>query len=166
MVGLGASFALFTAIRAFSKGSPSTMNKEYQEATNEYLKVRLSTLSLRLRLEVFGSCCGDLRFWVACRGQRHEANTVATLGRSCVWMKSRIEKRRFTNILNFNRHKTPNPSPVSHPKGTPAPAKSKAHLRRSNQRILQISLLRSSFLLPSISFVTVLKRGGMCIYWR
>jgi len=30
---------LFVAIRMGAKGSPSTMNKEYQEATNEYLKV-------------------------------------------------------------------------------------------------------------------------------
>lgn len=30
---------MFVAIRMFAKGSPGTMNKEYQEATNEYLKV-------------------------------------------------------------------------------------------------------------------------------
>jgi cytochrome c oxidase subunit 4 len=34
--------ALFVAIRLFAKGSPGTMNKEYQEATNEYLKVCFS----------------------------------------------------------------------------------------------------------------------------
>jgi len=37
-VGLGASLLLFSAARFVSKGSPGTMNKEYQEATNEYLK--------------------------------------------------------------------------------------------------------------------------------
>jgi len=37
-VGVGVSFLLFMAIRMGAKGSPSTMNKEYQEATNEYLK--------------------------------------------------------------------------------------------------------------------------------
>lgn len=41
-LGIGISFALFSTIRAFAKGSPSTMNKEYQEATNEYLRVSLS----------------------------------------------------------------------------------------------------------------------------
>ena len=35
---------MFVAIRMGAKGTPGTMNKEYQEATNEYLKVR--TLSL------------------------------------------------------------------------------------------------------------------------
>jgi hypothetical protein len=42
MVGVAVSFVLFSIIRAFAKGSPGTMNKEYQEATNEYLKVCLS----------------------------------------------------------------------------------------------------------------------------
>ncbi|KAE8447298.1 Cytochrome c oxidase polypeptide 5, mitochondrial [Mollisiaceae sp. DMI_Dod_QoI] len=37
-LGVGVSLALFATIRVFAKGSPSTMNKEYQEATNEYLK--------------------------------------------------------------------------------------------------------------------------------
>ncbi|ESZ92005.1 cytochrome c oxidase subunit V [Sclerotinia borealis F-4128] len=36
--GVGVSLALFLFIRMFAKGSPSTMNKEWQEATNEYLK--------------------------------------------------------------------------------------------------------------------------------
>ncbi|APA13554.1 hypothetical protein SS1G_07796 [Sclerotinia sclerotiorum 1980 UF-70] len=36
--GVGVSLALFLLIRSFAKGSPSTMNKEWQEATNEYLK--------------------------------------------------------------------------------------------------------------------------------
>ena len=38
-LGVGISLAVFVAIRMFAKGSPGTMNKEYQEATNEYLKV-------------------------------------------------------------------------------------------------------------------------------
>jgi hypothetical protein len=38
-LGMGVSFALFVAIRLFAKGSPGTMNKEYQEASNEFLKV-------------------------------------------------------------------------------------------------------------------------------
>ncbi|QSZ32686.1 hypothetical protein DSL72_002265 [Monilinia vaccinii-corymbosi] len=40
--GVGISLALFLFIRMFAKGSPSTMNKEWQEATNEYLKAQNS----------------------------------------------------------------------------------------------------------------------------
>lgn len=38
-VGLAASLALFAAIRVAAKPAPYTMNKEYQEASNELLKV-------------------------------------------------------------------------------------------------------------------------------
>jgi len=41
-IGVGISFVVFSAIRFLSKGSPGTMNKEYQEATNEYLKAQNS----------------------------------------------------------------------------------------------------------------------------
>ncbi|KAI0019822.1 cytochrome c oxidase subunit IV [Xylariomycetidae sp. FL0641] len=37
-IGLLVSLAIFSTIRAFAGPAPSTMNKEYQEATNEYLK--------------------------------------------------------------------------------------------------------------------------------
>ncbi|ORY64173.1 cytochrome c oxidase subunit IV family [Pseudomassariella vexata] len=37
-LGVGASFVIFTTVRMFAKGSPSTMTKEYQEASNEFLK--------------------------------------------------------------------------------------------------------------------------------
>jgi len=37
-LGVGISLLLFVGIRMGAKGSPSTMNKEYQEATNEFLK--------------------------------------------------------------------------------------------------------------------------------
>ncbi|KAM3078097.1 Cytochrome c oxidase subunit 5B, mitochondrial [Clarireedia jacksonii] len=40
--GVGVSLVLFGAIRVFSKGTPSTMNKEWQEATNEMLKEQRS----------------------------------------------------------------------------------------------------------------------------
>lgn len=39
MIGIGVSFVIFVAIRAFAGPGPSTMNKEWEEATNEYLKV-------------------------------------------------------------------------------------------------------------------------------
>ncbi|KAK3320979.1 cytochrome c oxidase subunit IV family [Cercophora scortea] len=35
--GLGLSFAIFAIMRAFAKPPPSTMTKEWQEATNEFL---------------------------------------------------------------------------------------------------------------------------------
>lgn len=38
-LGVGISFVVFVIIRQFAGPAPSTMNKEYQEATNEYLKV-------------------------------------------------------------------------------------------------------------------------------
>ncbi|MCJ1442164.1 MAG: Cytochrome c oxidase subunit 5A [Stictis urceolatum] len=38
MAGLGVSFAFFVAIKAVAGGDPPTMTKEWQEATNEYLK--------------------------------------------------------------------------------------------------------------------------------
>lgn len=38
---LFASLAIFSAMRMFAKPAPHTMNKEWQEAANEYLKVRI-----------------------------------------------------------------------------------------------------------------------------
>ncbi|KXJ89637.1 cytochrome c oxidase subunit IV family [Microdochium bolleyi] len=38
VIGLAASFGIFAAMRAFAGPAPTTMHKEYQEATNEYLK--------------------------------------------------------------------------------------------------------------------------------
>jgi hypothetical protein len=51
-IGLAASVALFGAIRAFAKPAPYTMTQEYQEETNEFLKVCsvLSTSPLVTRL--------------------------------------------------------------------------------------------------------------------
>ncbi|KAK6598492.1 Cytochrome c oxidase polypeptide 5, mitochondrial [Botrytis cinerea] len=42
MGGVGVSLALFLTIRSFAKGTPSTMNKEWEEATNEYLRAQNS----------------------------------------------------------------------------------------------------------------------------
>lgn len=39
MAGLGATAVLFGGARYFARGSPPTMTREYQEATDEYLKV-------------------------------------------------------------------------------------------------------------------------------
>jgi hypothetical protein len=45
-IGVGVSFLIFATIRSFARAAPDTMTKEYQEATNEYLKVRLTLASL------------------------------------------------------------------------------------------------------------------------
>ncbi|KAK4165064.1 cytochrome c oxidase polypeptide 5, mitochondrial [Cladorrhinum sp. PSN259] len=42
LIGLGVSFGIFATMRAFAKPAPSTMTKEWQEATNEYLKAQNS----------------------------------------------------------------------------------------------------------------------------
>lgn len=39
-MGVGAAGAIFFTSRMFARPAPSTMNKEWQEATNEYLRVR------------------------------------------------------------------------------------------------------------------------------
>ena len=39
MAALGATGVIFGAARFFARGQPATMTKEYQEATNDYLKV-------------------------------------------------------------------------------------------------------------------------------
>jgi hypothetical protein len=40
VVGLLVAFGLFTFTRSMAKPPPKTMNKEYQEMTNEFLRVR------------------------------------------------------------------------------------------------------------------------------
>ena len=40
MLGVGISFIIFCAIRSMARPAPKTMNAQYQEMTNEYLKVR------------------------------------------------------------------------------------------------------------------------------
>lgn len=39
-IGLATSFGIFATMRMFAKPGPSTMTKEYQEASNEFVKVR------------------------------------------------------------------------------------------------------------------------------
>lgn len=40
-IGIAVAFLVIFAVKQFARGPPSTMNKEWQEQTNEYLKVRL-----------------------------------------------------------------------------------------------------------------------------
>lgn len=47
VIGLASSLALFSGIRMAAKPAPHTMNKEWQEATNEYLKVNICLQTLR-----------------------------------------------------------------------------------------------------------------------
>jgi cytochrome c oxidase subunit 4 len=47
IVGLLAAFALFAFTRSMAKPPPKTMTKEYQEMSNEYLKVRTPSTSPR-----------------------------------------------------------------------------------------------------------------------
>lgn len=42
-IGLGVSFGLFAIVRFFAKPVPYTMSQEYQEQSNEFLIVRLSS---------------------------------------------------------------------------------------------------------------------------
>lgn len=47
MIGVVAAGLIFGASRMFARGSPSTMNKEWQEATNEYMRVSFLKDSMR-----------------------------------------------------------------------------------------------------------------------
>ena len=47
MLGVAVSFALFLVIRSFAGPAPGTMTKEYQEMTNEYLRVMQALLILK-----------------------------------------------------------------------------------------------------------------------
>lgn len=44
--GVAVSFAIFATVRMFAGKEPSTMTKEYQEASNEYLIVRSPLLAM------------------------------------------------------------------------------------------------------------------------
>jgi cytochrome c oxidase subunit 4 len=42
LIGVAVSFGIFAFARMMARPPPATMTKEYQEMTNEYLKVRIS----------------------------------------------------------------------------------------------------------------------------
>lgn len=53
-VGIAASAVLFFGIHAFARPPPRTMTKEWQEATNEYLRVRHTTAPAMSYLTLVG----------------------------------------------------------------------------------------------------------------
>jgi hypothetical protein len=101
MAALGATGVIFGTARFFARGAPPTMTKEYQEATNDYLKVCKSRKANR------GTCSASAR-----------------MGRN------NLDNCR-TNVISFHRASTSSPSLVSRPRATSAPARSRALPRRN-----------------------------------
>lgn len=149
-LGIGISLALFSTIRLFAKGSPSTMNKEYQEATNEYLRVCHLFLSMPL-------IYGYLLHWFGLGGYSSIVQVIH-------------KKKRKLTIPKKYRPKTPNPSPVSRPKATKDQDKSRAHLRKPNSQTQKIRMPISFFF--SFVYINWLERrekgreGGICAYGK
>jgi len=108
MIGVGVSAVIFGIVRYFARGTPRTMTKEYQEATNEYLKVR--TLI------------------------KHDDSNHAGRGRIIACEHTISANRRVQlTLLSTNRSKTSSPSPVSAARVTSARAWCRALPRtRSN----------------------------------
>lgn len=67
MIGLGATTLLWVLIRYTAKGDPATMTKEYQEATNEYLKVRHNSTDRRRLRRISNSNSCTLLILLNCR---------------------------------------------------------------------------------------------------
>ena len=101
MAALGATGVIFGAARFFARGQPATMTKEYQEASNEYLKV--------------------------CR--THEIHRDPRV--QSAYMRNNDLKNCDTDNTSHRRVLTSSPSLVSHPRATSAPAWSRASLRAS-----------------------------------
>ena len=101
MVALGATGVLFGTARFFARGQPATMTKEYQEASNEYLKVCTS----------------------------HEFQCVSCARGACA--HDHDIQNRYTDNNSHHRVLTSSPSLVSHLRATLAPAWFRASLRAS-----------------------------------
>lgn len=163
--------AIFASARFFAKGSPGTMNKEYQELTNEYLKVCLafsSFFALTSRspspsLSPTSPCLFYIIDTSITRVmQASQAISNAQLRTSPHQIPLQQTSHQIQKLTTqTHRLKTPNQSPVSHPKATSALDKSKAHLRRTR------------FLLP-LSFISQykqdtnngVKKGGVSFVLR
>ena len=133
MVGVAVSFGLFSFVRMFGKGVPPTLNKEWQEATNEYLKV-----------------CGISLFFIADCHYGVTELCMSLLARFTFLRRLPMTLFQYTLLppdlltightltLLLNRHKTPSPSQVSHPKATQERAKCKASPRSQNRYAHQL----------------------------
>ena len=101
MAALGATGVIFGTARFFARGQPATMTKEYQEASNEYLKVCTS----------------------------HEFQCVSCARGACA--HDHDIQNRYTDNNSHHRVLTSSPSLVSHLRATLAPAWFRASLRAS-----------------------------------
>jgi hypothetical protein len=99
MLGVGASGVLFGTARFFARGKPATMTKEYQEASNEYLKVCIN----------FG---------------KERSRNIAITRTQC-----RVEEEHGANLIAYYRARRSSLSPVSPPRATPVSAWSRASPR-------------------------------------
>lgn len=133
MVGVAVSFGLFSFVRMFGKGVPPTLNKEWQEATNEYLKV------CGIFLFFIADChCGTSELLYKSAGQSYIS--PQTCNDSFPIHPSTPDPLSIGHMLTLllNRHKTPSPSQVSHPKATQERAKCKASPRSQNRYAHQL----------------------------
>ena len=105
MAALGVTGVIFGAARFFARGTPATMTKEYQEASNEYLKV--------------------------CTSRETCSDSYA----SSVFTRNIDIKKRDANNTSHHRALTSSPSPVSHPPATAAPEWFRASPRASKRAI-------------------------------
>jgi cytochrome c oxidase subunit 4 len=53
VIGLIVSFGIFTFAHSMARPPPATMTKEYQEKTNEYLRVRILSYPLPLSILIY-----------------------------------------------------------------------------------------------------------------
>jgi hypothetical protein len=96
MVGVGAAAVLFATTRLFARPPPSTLNKEWQEAQNEYMKVGTpKSCSL-----VMGKELGTTRRMRAninpfCRktGSNQSLSSAERITRARVWSSHHLNRR-------------------------------------------------------------------------
>jgi Cytochrome c oxidase subunit IV len=108
VIGLLVSFGLFSFVHMMARPPPATMTKEYQEMTNEYLRVRILLCTFPLYTHIIKAL------------------------QQCIL----VTRRHNTNIFSTHRTKTSNQSPASLPKATPAKAKCKASPKSPSRQYL------------------------------
>ena len=123
MLGVGVAFVLFFLIRSQARPPPGTMNQQYQEATNEYLRVTSS--------------------FPSCNILTHTNNLI----HSCLNHNLSSSAIQLTSQSPLNRAKEQNPLPASHQKATRARAKYRVRQSETDvTRILLYFILLCSFL--------------------